>query len=670
MTFITPLALALAAFLAAPARAAEPSVSVDTAAMDASVAPCDDFYRYACGGWMKANPIPADQPSWGRFSELVERNRLVLKGILEKAAASPQDDVDRRIGGLYSACMDDGAAEKKGDQPVEGLLKEIDGLSSPAALPALVARLHRSGVDAFFGYGSDQDYKDSAQVIAVLDQGGLGLPDRDYYLKKDAKSVALRKAYVWHVAKTFGLAGDDPAAAARRARLVMRLETALAKASMDRIARREPKNVYHRKERAELAKLAPGFDWEAYFKAAGGPEWKRVNDVSPKFLAAFAKLAATTPLPELKDYLRWHVLSWASRWLDRSFVDENFDFYGRRLTGAKELQPRWKRCVRLVDGELGEDLGRRYVAVAYPPDAKARMDDMVGGIEAALKSDISGIDWMSPETKKKALEKLAAVRNKVGYPVKWRDYSSVRVDPKDLLGSIRSAETFEFLRQLGKIGKPVDHDEWGMTPPTVNAYYDPQLNDINFPAGILQPPFFDRGRSAPGNYGAIGAVIGHELTHGFDDEGRHFGPRGNMKDWWTPADSKSFDERTSCLVDQYGSFDAVDGVKLKGKLTLGENTADNGGIRLALAALEGRKGSADADPAGGFTDRQSFFLGFAQVWCQNVTDAYARLLAQVDPHSPGRWRVDGTLSNMRSFAEAFSCKPGSRMVSPKPCRVW
>lgn len=664
---ITNLFLAAALAVHASAEAPKKISGFDPAAMDLSVKPCEDFYRYACGGWMKANPIPADQSRWGRFNELSERNKEILRDVLEAAAAAPKDDSSRRIGALYGACMDEGAVEAAGLKPLAAELDAIEALRSAKDLAPLLARLHRAGVNAGFGYGSDQDYKDSTSVIALVDQAGLGLPDRDYYLKNDPKSGELRRAYEWHVARSFGLAGSSPKAAAEHAAAVMKIETALAKASMDRVARRDPMNTYHKMTRAELASLAPGFGWDRYFAASGGPEWTAVNASSPDFLHGFGKLLKKARLDDLKAYLRWRVLSAAGYWLPRAFVEEKFDFYGRRLTGAKELKPRWKRCVELVDGALGEDLGRGYVEKAYPPETKKKMDALVVAVEHALKDDIEGLDWMTPATKEKALAKLAAIGNKVGYPEKWRDYSSVEIDRSDLLGSLRSATAFEHLRQLNKIGKPVDRKEWHMTPPTVNAYYNPQMNDINFPAGILQPPFFDPEMPDAVNLGGIGMVIGHELTHGFDDSGRKFDLDGNMNDWWTEADAKAFESRAQCFVEQYGAYEVLPGVKLNGKLTLGENTADNGGLLVAGLAVD-KLGSQKSWK--GFTPRQLLYLGFAQVWCQNRTEQAARMLAAVDPHSAARERVIGPLSNSAEFAKAFSCKPGDPMVAPKACRVW
>ncbi|MFI5360393.1 MAG: M13 family metallopeptidase [Elusimicrobiota bacterium] len=669
------IVLALLAALAAPSLAADappPIVAFDVSALDRAASPCADFYQFACGGWLKSHPIPNDQSRWGRFQQLAERNKAVLREILENAAAGPKTDpVDKRLGDFYGACMDEDAVEKKGADPLAGDFKAIDALSSPADIPALLARLHAEGVNAGFSFDSDQDYKDATKVVAEVDQAGLGLPDRDYYLKTDAKSELIRKQYVWHVAKVFGLLGDDLKTSAAEADTVMRLETELARASMDRVSRRDPDNVYHRMDAAQLAKLAPGFDWNQYFVRTNAPASAWLNVVSTGFASGFSGLLTTQPLADWKAYLRWHVAASASNWLSKDFVNEAFDFSGRKLTGAKDLKPRWKRCVELTDSALGHDLGRRYVEQTFGDEGKKRTNELIVALRDSLRADLATLDWMTAKTRRKALEKLGSTTDKIGFPEKWRDYAGVTIDRGDLLGSLRSADAYETRRRLDKIGKPVDRKEWDMTPPTVNAYYNPQMNEIVFPAGILQSPFFDRDGDQAFNLGAIGVVIGHEMTHGFDDEGRKFDGAGNLKDWWTDEDAKKFEGKASCLVDQYASYEPVAGVKLNGKLTLGENTADNGGVRLATAALaELKKGGKVPADVNGFTPEQRLYLGFAQVWCQNSTEESLRLLAQVDPHSAAHFRVLGPLSNTPEFGKAFSCKPGDAMMPVKTCRVW
>jgi len=668
--------LALLALLAAPVRAADvpPAIkSFDLTALDRTASPCADFYQFACGGWIKSHPIPSDQSRWGRFNELAERNKLVLKDILEKEAAGAKTDpVDQRLGDLYGACLDEDAAEKRGADPLKDDFAAIDAMKTAADLPAVLARLHAEGVGAGFSFDSDQDYKDSSKVIREMDQGGLSLPDRDYYFKADEKSVRIRKQFVWHAAKMFGLLGDDPKTAAAEADTVMRLETELAKVSMDRVSRRDPDNLYHKATTAELSKLSPSFDWNAYFAGTGAPESEWMNVVSTTFAAGFSAQLTAAPLADWKAYLRLHAARSYAPWLSRDFVNESFDFGGRKLTGAKELKPRWKRCVELVDGNLGHDLGRRYVELTFGAEGKARTDQLIAAIQKSLKDDLEHLDWMTSKTRAKALEKFAAITDKIGGPEQWRDYKGVKIDRADLVASVRSAHVYETRRRLDKIGKPVDRKEWDMTPPTVNAYYNPQLNEIVFPAGILQSPFFDRDGDQAINLGAIGVVIGHELTHGFDDEGRKFDAKGNLAEWWTPEDAKKFETKAACVADQYGSYSPLPGVKLNGRLTLGENTADNGGVRLASMALEELKksGSVPAD-VNGFTPEQRLYLGFAQVWCQNSTEESLRMLAAVDPHSAARFRVIGPLSNSEGFAKAFSCKPTDAMVlGPKACRVW
>jgi endothelin-converting enzyme/putative endopeptidase len=660
--------MALAA-QAPPKPAASVGFSVKN--LDPSVSPCVDFYQYACGGWMRNNPIPADQSRWGTFEELAERNREVLHQILEDAAkpASNRDAIARKIGDYYAACMDEKAIDAKGLTPLQPELDRIRNLKDKSQLAEEIAHLHRSGVASLFEFTSGQDFKDSNAVIAQADQGGLGMPERDYYLKTDEKSVDLRQKYVAHVQRIFELAGEKPEKAAADAATVMRMETALAKGSLDLVSRRDPEKVYHKLTRAELLALDPDFRWNLYLTGAGAPPFQNVNVASPDFFKAVNAEIASAPLEDWKTYLTWHLLHSEIPFLPTAFVQENFGFYGRTLTGATELRPRWKRCVEYTDDQLGEALGRKFVERTFGAEGKERTLKMVDALEKALGQDLQAISWMTPATKQKALEKLKAITNKIGYPEKWRDYSSVAVRRDDAMGNGFRADQFEFQRELNKIGKPVDRLEWGMTPPTVNAYYDPLMNNINFPAGILQPPFYDNKMDDGVNFGGIGAVIGHELTHGFDDEGRQFDAHGNMQDWWTPADAKEFESRTACLVKEYSSFSVAPGANVNGELTLGENTADNGGVRIALMALLSAIG-ADKNAIDGFTPEQRLFLSFGQIWCENAREESERMLVRTNPHSPPRFRVNGVVVNMPEFQKAFSCQASQPMVSPNACRVW
>ncbi len=647
--------------------------SFDTKALDKTADPCVNFYQYACGGWMKNNPIPSDQAAWGRFNELAERNRAFLRDILEKAeSATNRTPNEQKIGDYYASCMDEEAINKKGVAATKPAFDRVNSIQDKSELAGLVAHLHAHGIDVLFNFDSGADFKNAKEVIGQADQGGLSLPDRDYYLKDDVKSVELRKAYVEHVTNMFKLAGDSPEQAAAEAKAVMAIETALAKGAMDRVERRDPEKVYHKLSTQEWQTLTPSFSYPKYLKEVGAPSLTSLNVATPDFFKALDAELNAVSLDDLKTYLRWHFMHSQVQALPKAFVDENFSFYGKTLTGAKELRARWKRCTAAVDGDLGEALGQVYVEKHFPPDAKARTLKMVEALEDALSRDIQSLDWMSDTTKKQALIKLKAIENKIGYPSKWRDYSSLNIVRGDALGNSLRANAFEVQRRLNKIGKPLDKLEWQMTPPTVNAYYEPTENNINFPAGILQPPFFDFKADDGLNFGGIGAVIGHELTHGFDDQGAQFDAEGNLKSWWTAEDEKAFKQRTQCLVDEYDQFVAVDDVHVRGKLTLGENTADNGGLRIALMALEATLAKSGKPPEkiDGYTPQQRLFLGWGQIWCQNMTDQLTRLIAQTNEHSPDKYRVNGVVSNMPEFQKAWGCKAGQPMVAKNACHVW
>src|SRR6266700_1457999 len=648
--------------------------SFDLGAMDKTVNPCEDFYQYACGNWRKNNPIPSDQARWGRFNELAEYNRQVLHDILEKASASDpkRSPVTQKVGDMYQSCMDETTVDKKGIAPLKPELDRIAAISTKDQLIDTMAYLQSLGAPVIFGFGAGPDLHNASTQIANVSQGGLGLPDRDYYFDTDEKSKETRQKYLEHVANMFVLLGDTPEAAKKEAQAVMDIGAKLADAAFKRVQMRDPKNRDHKMKVTELATLAPNFQFARFFAARGGPAFTEVNVVPPDFFQKVSPAIDSVSIADWKSYLRWHAARAVAPLLSKPFVDENFSFYGKFLSGTKELQPRWKRCVQITDGLLGEALGQSYVQETFGADGKQRMLKMVNALEEALGEDIQSLDWMTPETKKQAGVKLQAISNKIGYPDNWRDYGSVKIVRGDLLGDTQRARQFEIKRNLSKIGQPVDKKEWGMTPPTVNAYYNPPENNINFPAGILQPPFFDKNVDDAVNFGGIGVVIGHELTHGFDDQGSKFAADGNLTNWWTDADKQEFEKRTTCVADEYSSFIAVDDVHLNGRLTLGENTADNGGLHIALMAL--RKAMAkDAQTAkekDGFTAEQRFFIGFAQVWCQNSTPESSRLLAKTDPHSPGEYRANGTLQNSADFAKAFACKPGQKMVSANACHVW
>jgi endothelin-converting enzyme/putative endopeptidase len=652
---------------------AQPMLSrsgIELGSMDPTASPCTDFYQYACGGWNKNHPTPPDQPRYGRFSELRDRNDAILRDILDEAARPGAPASQKKIGDYYASCMDETGINAKGRTPLDPDLLLVDGIKDKAGIPAVVGHLQTVGTTTFFGFSSGPDFKDSTQYLLILAQGGLGLPDRDYYLKDDADATKLRAAYQKHVAKMMQLDGQTPAAAEATAKSVLAIETTLARASLDRVSRRNPTNIYHKMPRDDVKKLMPNFNMSQFFERAEAPAGDSANVTEPDFLKAVDQIIASSPLADLKAYMRWQVVHARAALLPKAFVDENFAFYGKALTGAEQQTPRWKRCVQATDIDLGEALGKVYVDRTFGEEGKTRTLEMVKAIEASMGRDIDAIDWMSPETKKAAYAKLAAVANKIGYPEKWRDYSTLRIVRGDAYGNSQRAKTFAYRRQLAKIGKPVDKTEWRMTPPTVNAYYNPPENNINFPAGILQPPFFIKAADDAVNFGAVGAVVGHELTHGFDDQGRRFDPVGNLREWWTPADGKTFEERALCVDKEYSGFSAVDDVKLNGKLTLGENVADNGGLRLAWMALQELMKTKPLGTQDGLTADQRFFVGWGQMWCENRSDAIARLSAKTDPHSPGRYRTNGVVSNMPEFAQAFGCQAPSPMINQPACRVW
>ncbi|MGA8343639.1 MAG: M13 family metallopeptidase [Candidatus Sulfotelmatobacter sp.] len=668
------VALAIACFLslanAQQSATEKPEPALDVTSMDRSVDPCVDFFTYSCGGWIRRNPIPPDQSSWDTYSKMQDENLGRLRGILEAASAPDpkRNAVNQKIGDYYASCTDEKAIDPKGTEPLKPSLEQIAAIGSKAEIADVAAAMIDDNV--LFRFDSIQDFRDANQVIADADQGGLGLPDRDYYTKDDAKSVELRKQYLAHVQKMFELLGDKPETAATEAQTVMRIETALAKGSMTRVERRDPKALDHKMTSAELEKISPEFHWPVYFAKVGMPSLSSLNVSSPNFFKAMNEEIEKESLADWKTYLRWHLVHADAPFLSAPFVNENFAFYGKTLRGQQELQPRWKRCTRAVDGDLGEALGQAYVEKYFSPEAKQQALKIVKEIQAAMEQDINGLPWMSPATKQQALAKLHGMANKIGYPDKWRDYSKLEIVRGDELGNVERARKFEFDRQLAKIGKPVDRGEWGMTPPTVNAYYDPQMNDINFPAGVLQPPAFDPNSDAAPNYGDTGGTIGHELTHGFDDEGRQFDAQGNLRDWWTAEDGKEFVKRASCISDQYSTYTIIDDIKINGKLTLGEDVADLGGLILAYKAWKDDTKGQTLEPIDGLTPDQRFFVGYGQSWCGQSRDETKRLRATVDPHSPEKYRTNGVVSNMPQFQEAFHCKAGSPMVNQNRCSVW
>ena len=656
------------------------SPTLDVSSMDKSADPCVDLYHYSCGGWQKNNPIPPDQTSWSVYAKLYQDNLAFLRGMLEQAAQpnEQRNAVTQKIGDFYAACMDESAVEKRGLSAIQPELDAIAQVQAAKDLTPLVARLQLTYFrysytsSMLFSAGSMQDPDDSERVIADVDQGGLGMPDRDYYTKDDAKSKETREHYLQHVQRVFELIGDSPATAKQNTETVMRLETAMAKASLTRVERRDPHKLVHKMKVTDLVQLAPNFDWVAYYREMQYPDFPILNVDAPEFIKELNTLLSSEPINSWKTYLRFHAADTASPYLSAKFVEENVEFYRKYLRGAKEMQPRWRRCVQYVDYDLSEALGQVYVARVFSPELKQSTVDMVRRIEDAMGQRIRALDWMSPETKQQALTKLAGIRNKIGYPDKWRDYSSVRIVRDDFAGNVERTHQFESRRDINKIGKPVDHGEWDISAPTVDAYFNPQMNDINFPAGVLQPPVFDSKMDAAPNYGDTGGTIGHELTHGFDDEGSQFDAKGNLKDWWTKEDREKFDTRTKCVEDQYSGYVSVEDVHVNGKLTLGENVADLGGEILAYIAWKDATKDKNLQPIDGLTPQQRFFIGFAQWDCAGERPEDLRMRAMTYPHSPARYRINGVVVNMPEFAEAFSCKPGQPMVKPAAtvCRVW
>jgi predicted metalloendopeptidase len=654
--------------------------------IDKSVDPCEDFYQYACGGWRKNNPIPPDQSRWSRFNELAEYNVLLVHAILEKAAANDpkRDPVTKQVGDFYSSCMDEQSANSKGIAPLKPMLERIAAVSSKEQFIDTIGYLNAHGLETgpwgyqgsadglLFDFEARPDLHNATLEIANVIQGGLGLPDRSYYIGQDTKSQQTRSKYEEHLTKIFHLIGDDDPSARKEAQAVLKIETGLAEASFDRVKMRDPENRDHKVRVTELATLVPNFQFQRYFQSTGAPSFTEINVIPFDFFDKVNLVLESISLDDWKSYLRWQATRSSAPYLSDAFVQENFAFFGRYLNGQQRLQPRWRRCVEWTNRLLGEALGRLYVEQHFGAEGKQRMLKMVHALEQAVATDIRELPWMTAETKTQAELKLEAITNKIGYPDKWRDYSDIKILRGDLLGNVQRANAFDRRYNIEKIGKPLDKTEWTMSPPTVNAYYNFSENDINFPAGILQPPFFDKSEDDAVNFGASGMVIGHELTHGFDDQGRKFDGEGNLRSWWTDADRQEFERRAECIADEYSSFVPVDDVHLNGHLSVGENTADNGGLRIALMAY--RNASKDTKAAtekkDGFTPEQRFFLSFAQIWCENRTDSVERLLAITDTHTPGRFRVIGTLQNNPDFAKAFVCKGGKNMVRQNACRVW
>ena len=677
--------LALAAFtaictLSLPAQQPAPlplpsmpySPSLDVTSLDRTVDPCVDFYKFSCGGWQANNPIPSDQASWSVYAKLGNENQQFLWGILEDdAKATNRTPIQQKVGDYFAACMNTSAIDALGEKPLQPALAEIDSLKTRAELIAALTRLHHQYPGSFFfGSRTGQDAIDSSLIIVEIGAGGLGLPDRDYYTKTDPKSIKIREQYVAYIQQLLALTGESADQAKADADATLKIETALAIASLTRVQRRDPHNTYHMQSIEDLAKLAPSLDWPLYFKIQGAPGISKLNVSQPEFIKAVEAELATEDVAALRGYLRFHLVTAAAPNLAHPFEQANFDFFSKTLRGIPAMPPRWKTCTRAVDRSLGEALGQEFVRRTFSADTRAKTQLMTEQIETAMQHEIENLDWMSPATKTEALRKLHAIRNKIGYPDKWRDYSALTVKPDDYFGNVQRSYAFQNAREWHKLGKPVDRDEWGMTPPTVNAYFSPQMNDINFPAGVLQPPLYDPKEDDAPNYGNTGATIGHELTHAFDDEGRQFDSKGNLRDWWTPEDAKGFEDRINCVRDQYAGYVIVDDIHINSKLTSGEDVADIGGTLLAYIAWKKQTEGVTLAPADGFTPDQRFFVGMAQWACENDRAENLRVSAITNPHSPGFARINGVVSNMPEFQKACNCKPGQPMIHTPTCRVW
>ncbi|MBS2035209.1 M13 family metallopeptidase [bacterium] len=655
------------ALLLSIAATAEPSQSgLDLNNLDRSANPAQDFFQYANGGWLKANPIPSDKPRWGTFNKLLEENQDKLHTILEEQAKNPSDAEGKKLGYFYTSGMTE-AGQAAGINLVK---QELDELAKTKDLQGWLTQRHRQACHPYFSFGSAQDSKDSSLVIGQLNQGGLGLPESEYYTRTDEKSQKIREQYQAFLVEVFKKWGDDAATAEKKAKQVFELETRLARASMTLVQQRDPKATYHPVSVAQLAKEAPGLDWPRYFKELGAPALKSVNISSPKFFKLLGAILKTTPLEAQRAYLQWNVLRKSADYLTEDWAQLFFGFYGKTLTGAQEITTRWRRVVKEIDGDMGDALGHKYVDRHFPPAAKAKVEDMLKNIRGALKNTINELEWMTPETKKAAQEKLASFHQKIGYPERWRNYASLSISPGNYLANVQHADAFEVQRDLKKIGKPMDHNEWYMTPPTVNAYYDPQNNEIVFPAGILQPPFFSMEADDSVNYGALGVVIGHEITHGFDDQGAQFDPKGNLRNWWKPEDLKKFQALSKAIVDQFSGYEVAPGLHIQGKLVVGESIADLGGLKLAWEAYQASQAGKTPKTLDGFTPEQRFFLAYARIWAMNMRDEYVRLQVNTDPHPNPRFRVNGPLSNMPEFQKAFQIPENSPMVRNPRNRVW